>query len=79
MIDFLSRHSLGIYALHKFFWYFVALQLSPVFILVNLRKKMPVGELMVNFQTLSIALLTILLTFLSVYVLGKTPLERYIK
>jgi hypothetical protein len=79
LITFLSTYSLGIYALHKYFEYFFTLQLMPVFILFNIRKKIPVGEMRINFQVLSIAIPTILLTLVSVYILGKTPLKRFVK
>jgi len=79
LASFLSIHSLGIYALHKYFQYFIALQLTPLFTLYNIQKKIPVGEMRINFQVLSIAIPTLLLTLASTYILGKTPLKRFVK
>ncbi|MBL8076486.1 MAG: acyltransferase family protein [Anaerolineales bacterium] len=78
-VRFLSSHSLGIFALHLYIQYFMTLYLMPIFSLYYIRRKMPFWEFRINFQVLSIGLLTVLVTFICVYILGKTPLRKFVK
>lgn len=78
-VRFLSSHSLGIFALHLYIQYFVTLYLMPIFTLYYIRRKMPLWEFRINFQVLSIGLLTVLVTLICVYLLGKTPVRRFVK
>lgn len=79
LVHFLSHHSLGIFALHRYIQYFVTIYLMPVFVMYGLRKKTPFWEVRINLQVLSIGFITILFTLFCVYILGKTPLRKFVK
>ena len=76
---FLSNHSLGIYATHKYFQFLSIDLLTPLFAVYEIGKKTEFGNIHVNLQTLSIALLGISLTFLCVLLLGKTPVRGFFR
>jgi len=77
--NFLSTYSLGIFAIHKYFQYFVITLLTPYFIAEGITKKVSYGNFRVNIQTLMIAALATVTTLLCVFLLGKTPFKRFIK
>lgn len=79
ILTFFSVYSLGIYATHKYFQYLSLTLLTPLFELYNIGKKTHFGEIHVNMQVLSIAILATSLTLICVYLLGKTPLKRFVK
>jgi len=79
VITFLSVNSLGIYATHKYFQFLSIVLLTPFFEAQGIGKKTRFGEIHVNMQTLLIALLATSLTLLCVFILGKTPLKKFIR
>jgi hypothetical protein len=79
ILTFFSIYSLGIYATHKYFQYLSLTLLTPLFEVYKIGKKTHFGEIHVNMQVLSIAILATTLTLLCVFILGKTPLKRFVK
>jgi surface polysaccharide O-acyltransferase-like enzyme len=70
----LSRHSLGIYATHKYMQFFVIISLQHF----GLVKPIHISWLPVELRVLIIAVLTLLLTVLAIFMLCRTPLKRYV-
>lgn len=79
ILAFFSVYSLGIYATHKYFQFIALTLLGPQFEIYGIGKKTHFGEIHVNMQTLSIAVLAASLTLLCVFILGKTPLKKFVK
>jgi hypothetical protein len=78
-ISFLSIYSLGIYAVHKYFQFLSITLLTPYFEIYDIGKKTHFGKIHVNMQVLTIGILGISLTLLCVYLLGKTPLKKFVR
>ena len=79
VFSFLSIYSLGIFATHKYFQFLSTAILTPFFEAQGITKKIPFGEFRVNVQTFWIALLTITLTMIGIFILDKTPLKKFIR
>lgn len=78
VVRFLAGHSQGIFAIHKYCEYAAIVALAPLYEAWQIRKKIPVWEFQINFQVMGIAVLAVLLTFSLVFVLGRTPLKRFV-
>lgn len=70
----LSRHSLGIYATHKYMQFFVIIALQYFGVV----KPIYISGFPVEFRVFIIAVLTFLLTALTVLLLYRTPLKRFV-
>jgi hypothetical protein len=79
VVTLLSTYSLGIFAIHKYFRYMWIVLLDPVFEAIGLTPKISIWLFRVNVQVWILTVLTLLLTFLSVYLLNKTPLKQYVR
>ncbi len=76
---FLSKYSLGIFATHKYIQYFFVVLLTPIFEAYNIGKKIPIWLFRVDVRAWVITAATLAVTFLIVYMLDKTPLNKYVK
>jgi hypothetical protein len=78
LVEFLSKFSLGIFALHKYFFLLVIIAFNEIFFRYNMSVNLEISY--VDFNTLSFfsGIATIIATFLSVYLLNLTFLKRYI-
>lgn len=78
-LGFFSTFSLGIYAIHKYFQYLSIVALTPFFAMLEIPRKVPWGEFRIDAQAILVAVLVVTLSVVSVYLLDKTPLRKFIR
>ena len=73
-VSFLSKYSLGLYAIHKY------LQLIVILIFAKLGWVAPLFDMsgLLDLFNFTVAVITVSFTFTAVYFLGQTPIKRYI-
>jgi peptidoglycan/LPS O-acetylase OafA/YrhL len=74
-VKFLSKFSLGIFALHKYWQFFMLIILPKLFEVCGITKEL----LAVDVLAVAVAALSVALTFGSVYGLSLTPLRKFIQ
>lgn len=79
VIHFLAKFSLGIFALHKYWQLLLIFVTSKLFSLLGLSTAIFWGQISINSQAILVALATILFTFISVYLLDRSPLQKFVK
>jgi len=77
-IEFLSKHSLGIYALHKYVMLLISACLFKAFSLFGVKDFINIMNLEISSFSLLTSLFTCATTLLFVYGLGLTPLKRFV-
>lgn len=79
VIYFLSTFSLGIFALHKY-WQLFTLQVAPkIYFLSHLPSDFAMGGLIVDLKILVMSIFTVCFTILSVVILNRTPIRKFIR
>ncbi|MDA8156566.1 MAG: acyltransferase family protein [Actinomycetota bacterium] len=77
VISLVSMYSLGIYATHKY-WFLLLRLFAGLYYKVFPRQDVLLFNLDLHMARLIIATAAVLLTLLSAYLLGKTPLKRFV-
>ena len=78
IINFLSKYSLGIFAIHQYWHMIVAEIVTKVFQELQLSPFLSLGGLSLNYNVLAVAIFTTLLTFASVRYLSYSPLKSFV-
>lgn len=79
VVKFLSKFSLGIFAIHKYWLLIITIFTLELFQLLDLPTYTFIGGLKIYTPSILAAITTALCTFVSVYILDRSLLKRYIR
>lgn len=78
-VQFLSKFSLGIFAVHKYWLLLSTVVTLKLFQTLDLHTSISIGGLQINLPALVASIITLLGTFISVSILDRSPLQRFIR
>ncbi len=78
-VNFLSRFSLGIFAIHKYWQLIVTAAVLESFQRLGFSTTLPIGELQIDISIAVVALVTTSLTFASAYLLDCSPFQKFVR
>jgi hypothetical protein len=78
-VKFLSRFSLGIFAIHKYWQFMGIMSIQELFQILGLSESISIGEIKISALNIFVAIFGTLFSLVSVYLLERSPLQKFIK
>lgn len=78
-VKFLSKFSLGIFAIHKYWQFMGIMSIQKLFEILGLSESISIGEIKISALNICVAIFGIFFTLVSVYLLERSPLQKFIK